>query len=105
MPTRHERLANTTFVAKLSKHNVWRKRQTHAKYNELFRDKFAAVVGYKPAYNTATKKEWLAAVNWMAYYSTDRAKVEELDETDLATLRSMFQWQSECEPGGGASRS
>ena len=78
-------------MAKLSKHNVWRKRQTHAKYNELSRDKFAAVVGYKPAYNTAIKKEWLAAVNWMAYYSTDRAEVEELDETDLATLRSMFQ--------------
>jgi hypothetical protein len=85
MPTRHERLANTMFVAQLSKHNVWRKIQTHVKYKELFRDKFAAVVGYKSAHNTAIKKECLAAVNWMTYYSTDRAKVEALDEIDLVT--------------------
>jgi hypothetical protein len=33
----------------------------------------------------------------MAYYSTDRAKVEELDKTDFATLRSMFQMDESLE--------
>ena len=79
MPTRTVREALPTFVAKLSRHNPWRKRKTHEAYNALFREKFTLVIGYDSAYNTALKKEWLAAVSWHCYYGKDQAKLETLD--------------------------
>ena len=91
MPTRTEREALPTFVAKLSRHNPWRKRKTHDAYNALFREKFTLVIGYDSAYGTALKKEWLAAVSWLGYYGKDQAKLETLDEADLHTVARMFK--------------
>ena len=91
MPTRTERLALPTFVAKLSRGNPWRKRKTHQQYDALFREKFWLVKGYKTVYNTSVKKEWLAAVNWLGYYSKDRAMLEALDHADLLTITDMFE--------------
>ena len=86
MPTRTERLALPTIMAKLSRGKAWRKRKNHQQYNELFRDKFCAVRGYRAAYSTFMMKEWLAAINWPGYRSKGQAKLEALDHSDLMTL-------------------
>jgi hypothetical protein len=69
MPTRTVRMALPTFLEKLSKHNDFRKRRTHAEYNDLFETEFPWVEGYdKDKLLIPEKREWLAAVNWLAYH-------------------------------------
>ena len=90
MPTRTERLASKTFLAKLSRRSDFRKQLHHDSYNAYFTNEVPDAVGYRTNMKIKEKKEWAAAVSWVTFYGKDKARLEALHIDDLRTLANMY---------------
>ena len=91
MPTRTVRLALPTFLEKLSKHNEFRKRKTHVYYDEFFANSFPFITAYDQNLSIADKKEWLAAMGWLAHHGKKVDAYVNLSDEAIQLLLNMFQ--------------
>ena len=92
MPTRTIRLGLPTFLEKLSKHNNFRQRRSHADFDAFFA-KLPSIQGYQPAASRLTiadKREWMAAVNWMAYHGKNLEAYKALSGENIQLLLDML---------------
>jgi hypothetical protein len=91
MPTRTVRLALPTFLEKLSKHNEFRKRKTHVYYDDFFANSFPFIKAYDKNLSIADKKEWLAAMGWLAHHGKKVDAYVNLSDEAIQLLLNMFQ--------------
>ena len=75
----------------MSKHNEFRKRKTHVYYDELFANNFPSIKAYDKNLSIGDKKEWLAAMGWLAHHGKKVDAYVNFSDEAMQLLLNMFQ--------------